>query len=71
MVLTRVSMRTPIAWVYPWDTGCLTSAIPDRLVMVPIPASLDHTPLCIPVMMMAPTPPPMTEGMLNAYSKME
>ena len=64
-------MSTPMAWVYPWDTGCFTWAMEDRLVMVPIPASLDQTPLCMPVMMTAPSPPPRTDGMLKAYSKME
>ena len=75
MVLTRVSMRTPMAWVYPWDTGCFTSAMEDRLVMVPIPASLDQTPLCIPVMMIEPMAPPTAAGIMegreNAYSKIE
>ena len=41
------------------------------MVMVPIPASLDQTPLCIPVMMTAPMPPPIMDGMLKAYSKIE
>ena len=67
----RVSTMVPKDWIIPCLTGCLTSAMEDRLVMVPIPASLDHTPLCIPAMMTAPIPPPITEGMLNAYSNME
>ena len=39
--------------------------------MVPIPASLDRIPLFIPIMSMAPTPPPTVDGIENAFTKME
>ena len=65
-VLTTVSMTTPSAWEYPCLTGLATSAMDEMLVMVPTPASFERTPRFIPMMSIAPMPPPIADGTENA-----
>lgn len=43
----------------------------ERLGMVPIPDSLERMPLFIPMISIAPTPPPTVDGTVNALAKME
>ena len=71
MVLMIVSNRTPRDWERPCFTGCGTSAEEEMLVTVPSPASLDHMPLLMAIVSMAPTPPPTVAGMLNAQRNIE
>ena len=63
---TSVSTNTPSACISPCFTGCDTSAVAATFGAEPSPASLEKSPLLIPIIMVAPMPPPATCAKPNA-----
>ena len=50
--IKKVVIYTPSIWLYPWESFSslvLVSDVEDAIAPVPMPASLENIPLCIPV----------------------
>ena len=64
-----VSMNGPSIATNPSLTGSFVFAAPCAIASVPVPASLEKTPLLIPIMINEPSAPPRTASPVNASLK--